>query len=120
MYQLTKSAAHIKRIADNAIIPVSGGNADYVEYLRWVALGNTPLPRDAQEVADEAAQAAKDAQDKADAAAIKADAKFQNLISKTPAQAKNWVDNSFPTLTDPERKDLVTIVIAIGVLGRRL
>ena len=51
---------------------------------------------------------------------VKADTKFQNLISKTPTQAKNWVDNNFPTLTAPERKDLATLVIAIGILGRNL
>jgi hypothetical protein len=52
--------------------------------------------------------------------ALKTDAKFQNLISKTPAQAKNWVQNSFPSLTDPEHNDLATIVQAIIILGRRL
>jgi len=51
---------------------------------------------------------------------LKADTKFQNLISKTPAQAQSWVENSFPSLTRPEQRDLTTIVIAVGVLGRRL
>ena len=46
---------------------------------------------------------------------VKADAKFQNLIAKTPSQAKNWVENSFPSLTEPEQKDLATLVIAIGI-----
>ncbi len=51
---------------------------------------------------------------------LKADTKFQNLISKTPAQVQSWVENSFPSLTRPEQRDLTTIVIAVGVLGRRL
>lgn len=80
----------------------------------------TNTPKDPAEVAAVQAQIAQQAQDAVDAADIKADAKFQALIKKSPAQAKNWVDNNFPTLTPPERKDLATLVIAIGILGRRL
>lgn len=36
----------IKRIQDNAFIPVSTENRDYQEYLRWLAEGNEPLPAD--------------------------------------------------------------------------
>ena len=32
------------RLSDNAFIPFSEDNTDYAEYLRWLALGNTPLP----------------------------------------------------------------------------
>ena len=64
-----------------------------------------------------AAKWAKDAQDMQE---IKADAKFQNFISKTPSQVKNWVENSFPSLTPAEQKDLATLVQAIVILGRRL
>jgi hypothetical protein len=32
----------ILRIADNACIPFDPANTDYQEYLKWVALGNTP------------------------------------------------------------------------------
>ena len=31
----------VKRIADNAFIPFVNDNADYQEYLAWVAEGNT-------------------------------------------------------------------------------
>ena len=31
----------VKRIADNAFIPFDNDNADYQEYLAWVAEGNT-------------------------------------------------------------------------------
>ena len=51
---------------------------------------------------------------------LKADTKFQNLIEKTPQQAKNWVENNFPSLTQAEQRDLATIVMAVGILGRRL
>ena len=36
----------IIRIADNAAIPKDEGNIDYLEYLAWVAKGNTPDPAD--------------------------------------------------------------------------
>jgi hypothetical protein len=34
----------IKRIADNAFIPMDEDNTDYQAYLAWVAEGNTPEP----------------------------------------------------------------------------
>jgi hypothetical protein len=53
MYQLIPdtpmgSATCIKRIADNAFIPFDPANKDYVEYLKWLDEGNTPLPADTQ------------------------------------------------------------------------
>lgn len=87
-------------------------------YLEWIAAGNTPEPY--IPTAEEIVQEAQESRNAVDRQEIKGDAKFQNLISKTPAQARNWVDNSFPTLTTPERKDLATLVIAIGILGRQL
>lgn len=43
MYQLTNSNS-ILRIADNTNIPLDEGNTDYIAYLLWVSLGNTPDP----------------------------------------------------------------------------
>ena len=34
----------ILRVADRACIPFAEANADYQEYLKWLAEGNTPLP----------------------------------------------------------------------------
>jgi hypothetical protein len=54
MYQLLpdtimEPATCIKRLADNAFIPMDEQNSDYAEYLKWVAEGNEPLPPDSQE-----------------------------------------------------------------------
>lgn len=51
MYQLLPdtpmgAAPCIKRIADNAFIPMDPQNTDYAEYLRWLEAGNKPLPAD--------------------------------------------------------------------------
>ena len=34
----------VQRLADNASIPFDPANTDYVEYLKWLAEGNTPEP----------------------------------------------------------------------------
>lgn len=44
MYQLTEYDDTIKRLADGAFIPRDTANADYREFLAWVALGNEPEP----------------------------------------------------------------------------
>ena len=36
----------IKRISDNAFIPVNSDNTDYQEYLKWIAEGGVPEPAD--------------------------------------------------------------------------
>jgi len=52
MYQQCKdsfgniSTTCIKRLSDNAFIPMNEQNSDYQAYLAWVAEGNTPLPAD--------------------------------------------------------------------------
>lgn len=43
MYQLTCTGS-VRRLADGATIPPAPGNADYQDYLRWVAAGNAAAP----------------------------------------------------------------------------
>ena len=50
MYQLIETSLGlkcIKRLADNAYIPLDEANTDYQKYLEWLAEGNEPLPADA-------------------------------------------------------------------------
>jgi len=39
---LTNQLGSIKRLSDNAVIPLDPSNTSYQEYLEWVAEGNTP------------------------------------------------------------------------------
>ena len=50
MYQIinsyTGAPSCIKRLSDNAFIPMDEANTDYAEYLKWLSEGNTPTPAD--------------------------------------------------------------------------
>jgi hypothetical protein len=49
MYKIYKSFDNYEcviKISDNAFIPFDPANMDFVEYNKWLALGNQPLPPD--------------------------------------------------------------------------
>ena len=50
MYKLTKNSFGeqngVFRITDNTCIPFDPANTDYLQYLKWLAEGNQPLPAD--------------------------------------------------------------------------
>jgi len=118
MYQLTRTSA-IRRTTDGASIPADSRNIDYQAYLAWVTAGNTPIPRDAQEVSDEAAHDAKMAQEAADVAAARTHTKLKALAAMTPAQVQTWVAANVTNLAQAQDA-IATLAIAVSVLARRL
>ena len=53
MYKLylnarTNEVGMVKRLSDNAFIPLDPQNSDYIAYLKWIEEGNVPTPADEQ------------------------------------------------------------------------
>ena len=42
----TGAPSCIKRLSDNAFIPMDEQNSDYATYLQWLSEGNTPISAD--------------------------------------------------------------------------
>jgi len=42
MYIVNNKYKVVKRLSDNAFIPMNEKNSDYQEYLTWIEEGNTP------------------------------------------------------------------------------
>ena len=54
MYKLikdifTSEVKSVQRLSDNAFIPFDPANMDFVEYNKWLALGNQPEPAETTE-----------------------------------------------------------------------
>lgn len=85
-------------------------NADWREFQRWVADGNTPDPEDPPP---------PPTQDEKDAEAARIHEKLSALKSKTPAQVEAWVESNVNNLA--EAKDaLKTLAVAVCILARRI
>ena len=77
-----RTQTHVTRMADGAVIPFDNGNADYREYLRWVAQGNQAAPKPVEQMPD---LSDSDNLDKAFKAVMLVVAAWSG---KTPAQAR--------------------------------
>ena len=111
MYKLTKKA--VIRLADSAVIPEAEGNADYQEYLAWVAKGNVlplfvELPPDPEVLKETVARKA-----------AKQNVKLQALADLSPAEVQAWVEANVKTL--PDAKDLLaTLAVAVSILAKQI
>ena len=111
-YQLLKQG--VKRIDDGACIPPTIDNIDWLEYQKWLALGNTPEPADPDPVPDP-----RVVTDEEEREAAKVDSAVLALINQTRAEWTTWAQTNFPTLTTAERTRMGTICWLLAVAIRR-
>lgn len=109
MYKLLRQGG-VLRLIDNACIPPTTDNADWLAYLAWLAQGNTPLPAD---------PLPPPTQDQLDAVAANQYAKLVALKNMTPAQIIAWVDANVTNLATAQDA-IKTLAIAVGILARRI
>lgn len=58
--------------------------------------------------------------DQVDLEYLRAHPKLAALKNMTPQQVQTYINNNFPSLTSPERDNLATLAIAVGMLARHL
>lgn len=98
------------RTADGAFIPPDIKNIDWRDYQKWIADGNTALPKDPDPLPT---------QDEIDATAAKGYGKLSALKGMTPAQVQAWCDANISTLADV-KDALKTLAILASILARRI
>lgn len=107
------NAKLVLRVADNAVIPDDPRNADYQEFEKWVAAGNTPPP------VGPPVKPPNQVKLEADTAAAKQYAKLQALANMSPAEVTAWIEANVKTLTDA-KDTLATLAVAVSILARQL
>lgn len=100
----------VKRLLDGAIIPPDERNRDWIEYQKWLSVGNTPLPKDPPP---------QPTRDELDAKASREYTKLITLKGMSPSDVAAWVDSNINTLADV-KDALKTLAIAACVLARRI
>lgn len=109
MYKLGRGS-YIIRISDGARIPAASDNADYQDYLRWVAAGNTAAPADPNPLPTK---------DQLDLAELKNYAKLNALKTMSPSEIVTWANANVTTLAQA-RDAITTLAVAVSILARRL
>jgi len=123
LYQIGRMG-ELVRTVDKAIIPSDPRNSDTIEYLKWIAKGNTPDPY-IKTAADLQAE-----QDASDLATARDYPKLKALVKMTPDQLATWCDANLKTdgaTAAAIKTEIVamqdaikTLVIAVGILARRI
>lgn len=109
----------VQRTADGALIPSSAANADWLEYQKWLAAGNTPDPEfTAEELAAQAAQAAETAAVNVLSTEAHADAIFTQLKTATGAEISAFVAVQFPLFT-AQQQAIMKLPLQVAVLTLR-
>lgn len=98
------------RTLDGASIPAGVDNRDWRDYQTWLALGNTPDPKDSDPLPT---------QEHIDAIAAKADVEVIALSAMTPAQARAYVLTNINSLSDA-KAFLGRVAAILSVLTKSL
>lgn len=106
MYKLTSHNA-VVRVSDSACIPFDEANADYRQYLGWLAKGNTPAPADAPSVEQIYQEWKAERQQRVDAITVEVDGFIfdgdevsQNRMARAVTAADQLTDTTPWTLHD--------------------